>query len=64
MPIESYAGMPVLGLSALEPMVVHVRNAATAEISVLIGEQEFIYRDPALVSRLVQSMNVSTRREA
>jgi hypothetical protein len=43
------------GLTLREPMVVHVRDVATAEIAVLVGTQEFVYRDPALVAQLVRA---------
>jgi hypothetical protein len=55
----SLAGMPLLG-----PMLVRVRDVATAEIAVLVGDQEFIYRDPALVTRLIQTANRAADREA
>jgi hypothetical protein len=54
-PLESLSGMALL-----EPMVIHVRDVATAEIAVLVGTQEFVYRDPALVAHLV----VQTARRA
>jgi len=38
-----------------ETMVVHVRDVATAEIAVLVGTQELVYRDPELVARLLQT---------
>jgi hypothetical protein len=37
------------------PMIVHVRDLSTAEISVMVGSQEFVYRDPELVARLVKT---------
>jgi hypothetical protein len=46
---------PLAEMSWLEPMVLHVRDVATAEITVLVGTQEFVYRDPELVARLVQT---------
>ena len=39
--------------SALEaPIVAHIRDAATGDISLYVGEREIAYRDPALVQRL------------
>ncbi len=35
------------------PMVVHVRDVATAEVSLLVGTTETIYRDRELVGRLL-----------
>jgi hypothetical protein len=55
----SLAGMPLLA-----PMLVRVRDVATAEIAVLVGEQEFIYRDPVLVTRLIETANQAAEREA
>jgi hypothetical protein len=43
------------GVSLAGPMVLHVRDLANAEISMMVGTQELIYRDPELVSRLVQT---------
>ena len=37
------------------PMVVHVRNFSTGEISIMSGEKEVVLRDPALVVRLLQA---------
>lgn len=37
------------------PMVVHVRNFSTGEISIMSGEKEVVLRDPALVTRLLQA---------
>jgi HD-like signal output (HDOD) protein len=50
-------------MSLLEPMVVHIRDVATAEIAVLVGIQEFIYRDPELVARLVQTAEQAAKTE-
>jgi hypothetical protein len=52
---DALQGASLPGIALLEPMVVHVRDVATAEIAVLVGTQEFIYRDPELVARLVQT---------
>ena len=46
-------------LSAAElsgPLVAHVRDLASGEISLLVGTQEIIYRDPELVVRLLRAM--------
>jgi hypothetical protein len=63
-PLASLADVSLAGVSLAEPMIVHVRDAATAEIAVLIGTQEFVYRDPQLVARLVQTARQATEREA
>jgi hypothetical protein len=36
-----------------EPLVAHVRNIATGEVAVLMGTREVVYRDRALVARLL-----------
>jgi hypothetical protein len=41
--------------SLLGPVVVHVRDAARAEVALLVGTQEIIFRDPGLIARLVQA---------
>lgn len=63
LPVEPTATASLAGMSLLAPMLVRVRDVATAEIAVLIGEQEFIYRDPALVTRLIQTANQAAERE-
>jgi hypothetical protein len=35
------------------PMVMHVRDVATAEVSLMVGTTETIYRDRELVNRLL-----------
>jgi hypothetical protein len=49
------AEMPLRGATVMEPMVVHVRNTATGEVALLVGTQELVYRDHALVARVVQA---------
>lgn len=39
-----------------EPLIAHVSNLATGEISLLVGTQEIIYRDPELVLRLLRAV--------
>ena len=38
------------------PLIAHVSNLATGEISLLVGTQEIIYRDPELVQRLLRAV--------
>jgi hypothetical protein len=38
------------------PVIAHVRDLATGEISLMSGTQEIIYRDPELVMRLVRAL--------
>jgi hypothetical protein len=39
------------------PLVAHISNLATGEISLLSGTQEIIFRDPQLVMRLLKFMH-------
>lgn len=43
-------------LSNSAPLVAHVSNLATGEISLLVGTQEIIFRDPQIVMRLLQQV--------
>jgi hypothetical protein len=36
------------------PIVAHIKDAATGEMSLYVGEREVAYRDPALVHRLIR----------
>lgn len=38
-----------------EPVLAHVRDFASGEISLLVGNREIIYRDPELVMRLIRA---------
>jgi hypothetical protein len=49
------SSMSFAELSAGGPMLLHVRDFATAEIAVMFGGQEFVYRDPELIARIVQA---------
>src|SRR5262245_61278884 len=46
-----------------ESIVVHVRDVATAEIAVLVGTQEIVYRDPEMMARLLQAAGRAVRTE-
>jgi hypothetical protein len=51
-------GIPGLSLDQISlggPMLIHVRDVATAEVAMMVGTRELIYRDPELVSRLVNT---------
>jgi hypothetical protein len=45
----SAAGLP-------ETLVAHISDFSTGEISLLVGTQEIIYRDPELVARLLRAV--------
>lgn len=38
------------------PLVAHISDFASGEISLLVGTQEIIYRDPELVMRLLNAI--------
>lgn len=38
-----------------EPLVAHVRNLSTGEISLFLGDNEVTYRDPQLAARLFRA---------
>lgn len=38
-----------------EPLMAHVSDFASGEISLLVGTREIIYRDPELIMRLLQA---------
>jgi hypothetical protein len=52
-----FGGQPV----ASEPFVVYIRNAAKGEVAVLRDEEEIVYTDRALVSRLQRAMRRAAR---
>ena len=47
---------PPTGLPLDQPLVVHLRDAATAELAVMVGTQEIVYRDPEIVARLLKAV--------
>jgi hypothetical protein len=55
--ITETAGTDLSSLSLAEgPVIAHISNLATGEISLLSGTQEFVFRDPDLVMRLLRFM--------
>jgi hypothetical protein len=46
---------------APESLVLHVRNIETAEVALLAGTEEIVYRDKQLVSSLLDAFNRSPR---
>jgi hypothetical protein len=55
--------IPLDSVSLAGPMVVHVRDVSTGELSLMVGPQELVYRDPDLVSRLVKTAASASRAE-
>ena len=41
------------------PIVVHIKDAKTGEVSIFSGEDEVAYRDPQLVARVARATNRS-----
>lgn len=49
---------PSAGLAAAAaggPMVVHVRDVDRAQVALIVGTREIVYRDPQLVAGIVQA---------
>ena len=51
----SVAGADTEAASLSEPLVAHVRDASTGEISLFNGAREIVVRDPQLAGRLVRA---------
>ena len=47
------AALNLGGTTLAGPMLLHVRDVPSGEVSMMVGTRELIYRDPELVSRLV-----------
>ena len=43
------------GASLTEPLLAHVRDLSSGEISLLVGQREIVLNDPGLVARLYQA---------
>ena len=43
------------GASAAEPLIAHVRDLSTGEISLMVGERHVIQRDAELAARLYEA---------
>lgn len=57
-------GLTMDGVTLAGPMLVHVRDLASAEVALMVGTQELVYRDPELVSRLVTAAAKASQAEA
>lgn len=56
--VTETAGTDLSSLSLAEgPVIAHISNLATGEISLLSGTQEIVFRDPDLVMRLLRFMH-------
>jgi len=49
------AGGDALGAKASGPLVVYVPDAASGDVSIMVGTQEVTYHDPELVARLARA---------
>ena len=63
-PADAPAGLGLEAVSLAGPMLIHVRDIPTAEISVMVGDSEVIYKDPELVARVVKAAMQSGRMGA
>ena len=57
-------GLTLDGVTLAGPMLVHIRDMASAEVALMVGTQELVYRDPELVSRLVTAAATASKAEA
>ena len=44
-----------------QDVVVHIRDAKTAEVALIAGTEEFVYHDAKLVSSVLSKFNKSTK---
>ncbi|WP_376795179.1 twin-arginine translocation signal domain-containing protein [Thermogemmatispora sp.] len=51
---EAVGYQPVSASDSEEPLVLHVRQRSTGEVSILTGTREITYRDPGLVAHLLK----------
>jgi hypothetical protein len=51
--VASASASALQGITLGGPMLLHVRDVASAEVAMMVGTRELIYRDPELVSRLI-----------
>jgi hypothetical protein len=47
--------VPELSATLPGPMVVHVSDVATGELTLLVGAEEIVFRDSHLVARLIRA---------
>jgi hypothetical protein len=63
-PMSPAAQLPGLGAVRLAgPMLIHIRDLASAEIGMMVGTQELVYRDPELVARLLKTAASAAQAE-
>jgi len=51
--LTQQAALNLGGITLAGPMLLHVRDVPSGEVSMMVGTRELIYRDPELVSRLI-----------
>jgi hypothetical protein len=49
------AAAPELSTAFTSPMVAHVSDVATGEVTLFVGVREIVFRDPQLVARLIKA---------
>jgi hypothetical protein len=61
-PLRTAAVPAAPATAPVQGLIAHVRNAATGEISVMVGTREVIHRDRALAVRLMDIADQSPAR--
>ena len=51
--VQPAAALNLGGVTLAGPMLLHVRDVPSGEVSMMVGTRELVYRDPELVSRLI-----------
>ena len=54
-PHSPEAAAPEISAASTGPMVVHVSDVATGEVTLLVGAREIVFRDRRLVARLIKA---------
>ncbi|HLI87173.1 MAG TPA: hypothetical protein VKV37_00710 [Ktedonobacteraceae bacterium] len=54
---NSVTELPAVAAPLSAPLIAHVSDLATGEISLLVGTQEITYRDSELVTRLLRAVH-------
>jgi hypothetical protein len=62
-PPQMQAPLEASEVTLAGPMLVHIRDVATGEVAVMVGTQELVYQDAALVSHLVRTAARAANRE-
>jgi hypothetical protein len=55
-PHSREAAAPESSTTFTAPIVAHVSNVATGEVTLFVGAREVVFRDPPLVARLIRAI--------